>query len=339
MQKTLKPPFQFFGRKDYVAPLVWQFLGDVKVYCEPFGGSLAVLLGRPNYDIHSHYEIVGDINGLIVNCYRAIRAAPRTVAEILDKYNWSECDVIAAVKELKQWAASGNVNKLQASLDYYDARIAALFIGATSYLLSPTPSFTSTTNRYYATNWLLSRKDGQFVVGDDGFVRNIAIRDSLIAIANRLKYVRIFCRDWKETISIAIALARKIQQNIGVFLDPPYLPVNADNLHGDYEQIKALRDDLLQWCIEKGQQNNVRIVLTGYEEYEELAEHGWRVYNFSKQQTSLRNTAKSYDINDQHEFNRFRERIYVSPNCLDPLGFNLDDLPPIKIDVSELTLI
>lgn len=83
----------------------------------------------------------------------------------------------------------------------------------------------------------------------------------------------------------------------------------------------------------------MRIVLTGYEEYEELADYGWRVFNFSKQHSSLRSTAKSNETTDLHEFNRFRERIYASPHCLDPLGFNLDDLPPIKIDVSELTLI
>lgn len=225
MQKPLKPPFQFFGRKDYVAPLVWQFLGDVKIYCEPFGGSLAVLLARPNYDIHSHHEIVGDIDGLIINCYRAIRAAPRTVAEILDRYNWSECDVVAAVKELKQWAASGSVNKLQTSLDYYDARIAALFISAMSFLLSPSPTLHTNTTKYYTTNWLLSRKDGQFAVGNDGFVRNIAIRDNLIAIANRLKHVRMFCRDWKETVHIALAAAKKTRQPVGFFLDPPTYPL------------------------------------------------------------------------------------------------------------------
>ena len=49
-QPDLKAPFPYFGGKSSIADLVWQALGDVKHYLEPFFGSGAILLARPNYD-------------------------------------------------------------------------------------------------------------------------------------------------------------------------------------------------------------------------------------------------------------------------------------------------
>ena len=46
----LTAPFPYFGGKAKVADIVWQALGDVNAYIEPFFGSGAVLLNRPNYD-------------------------------------------------------------------------------------------------------------------------------------------------------------------------------------------------------------------------------------------------------------------------------------------------
>lgn len=43
----MKAPFPWFGGKSRAAHLVWEALGDVANYVEPFAGSLAVLLGRP----------------------------------------------------------------------------------------------------------------------------------------------------------------------------------------------------------------------------------------------------------------------------------------------------
>src|SRR5689334_19180994 len=46
-RNTLKAPFPWFGGKSRVASLVWERFGEVRNYVEPFAGSLAVLLGRP----------------------------------------------------------------------------------------------------------------------------------------------------------------------------------------------------------------------------------------------------------------------------------------------------
>lgn len=43
----MKAPFPWFGGKSRAAPLMLERLGNVPNYVEPFAGSLAVLLNRP----------------------------------------------------------------------------------------------------------------------------------------------------------------------------------------------------------------------------------------------------------------------------------------------------
>ena len=70
----MKAPFPWFGGKSKAAPLVWAALGDVGHYIEPFAGSLAVLLGRPAVG-RRVTETVNDLDGHLVNFWRAIQAA------------------------------------------------------------------------------------------------------------------------------------------------------------------------------------------------------------------------------------------------------------------------
>ena len=50
----MKAPFPYFGGKSKVAGEVWRRFGDVPNYVEPFAGSTAVLLKRP--DRHQWWE-------------------------------------------------------------------------------------------------------------------------------------------------------------------------------------------------------------------------------------------------------------------------------------------
>ena len=89
----MKAPFPWFGGKSRCADIVWARFGDVKNYVEPFFGSGAVLLARPERHSGST-ETVNDIDGYVVNFWRAIQADPETVAEYAD---WPvfECDLHA----------------------------------------------------------------------------------------------------------------------------------------------------------------------------------------------------------------------------------------------------
>lgn len=79
--EVLKCPFPYFGGKSKIAKIVWNRLGDVDNYCEPFCGSAAVLLVRPH---QPRVETINDIDCMVANFWRATQHAPEAVAEHAD---------------------------------------------------------------------------------------------------------------------------------------------------------------------------------------------------------------------------------------------------------------
>ena len=75
------PVGTYFGGKGIVANLIWERLGDVASYVEPFAGSLAVLLVRPHAP---RVESVGDACGFVSNFWRAVKHDAEAVAVWLD---------------------------------------------------------------------------------------------------------------------------------------------------------------------------------------------------------------------------------------------------------------
>ena len=75
---NLRAPFPWFGGKARAASLVWEALGDVANYVEPFAGSAAVLLARPHA---GRCETINDLDGMVSNFWRAVRSQPDAVAE------------------------------------------------------------------------------------------------------------------------------------------------------------------------------------------------------------------------------------------------------------------
>ena len=114
----LKAPFPYYGGKSRWAAEVWQRLGDVTVYVEPFAGSLAVLLAGPEHQ----REIVCDTNGFICNFWRAIAADPHAVAAHAD-YPTIHQDLTARHGWLMRWGAE-HAEHLSEDAEWYDARAA-----------------------------------------------------------------------------------------------------------------------------------------------------------------------------------------------------------------------
>ena len=122
----LKAPFPYAGGKSKVADYVWSRLGDVDNYCEPFAGSLAVLLRRPAEHFANGYrvETVNDVNHYLVNFWRAVREAPDAVAEHAD-WPVTEADLHARHRWLvKSDYAEGWRNRMATDPEHYDAKIA-----------------------------------------------------------------------------------------------------------------------------------------------------------------------------------------------------------------------
>ena len=91
-------PVTYFGGKSKVAARVWQALGQPKHYIEPFFGSGAVLLARPDYE-PSMIETVNDKDGYICNVWRALRDDPDEVAKWCD-WPVNHADLMARRKAL-----------------------------------------------------------------------------------------------------------------------------------------------------------------------------------------------------------------------------------------------
>ncbi len=115
-----KTPWPWFGGKSDAAPDVWQALGDVDHYAEPFAGSLAVLMRRPHEANRSyHSETVNDIDGLLVNAWRSMQLSPDAMA---DAASWpvSEADLHARHLALVAWKADRNLELLMADPTWHD---------------------------------------------------------------------------------------------------------------------------------------------------------------------------------------------------------------------------
>ena len=95
----MRTPFPYFGGKNYIAPAIWQRLGDPNYYFEPFAGALGNLLGRPTPGKH---EYVGDTDCLITNFFRAARYGDYRELARLAEWPTSQLDLEARTKWLKR---------------------------------------------------------------------------------------------------------------------------------------------------------------------------------------------------------------------------------------------
>jgi hypothetical protein len=118
----IKCPFPWFGGKARVADLVWSRLGDVANYVEPFFGGGAVLLNRPHAP---RIETINDLDCMVGNFWRAVRANPIAVARYADN-PVNEADQNAR----NLWISSQEAfrERMHTDPEYFDARIAGWWV-------------------------------------------------------------------------------------------------------------------------------------------------------------------------------------------------------------------
>lgn len=125
----LKAPFPYFGGKSQVSDLVWNRLGDVYNYVEPFAGSLAVMLARPH---EPRIETVNDANCFLANFWRALKNDPDGVAE------WADYPVIHAdLTARHKWLVNNEEFKARMfdDPDYFDSKVAGWWVwGASAWI-------------------------------------------------------------------------------------------------------------------------------------------------------------------------------------------------------------
>lgn len=296
-----KAPFPWFGGKSRAAPEVWAALGDVRSYVEPFAGSLAVLLGRP--EGWSGSETVNDFDGMIVNFWRAVAAEPDAVEHWHD---WPVMELDLTARHLWLVARKEALRaKLEADPDYYDAKIAGWWVwGLCGWI---------------GSGWCSGKgpwtTDGERVTNGNagqGVHRKLPRQGNAIAeasthaaLAARLRGVRVACGDWSRVCTPSAARgACGPGASIGVFLDPPYPEGSMDDYGA--RDVAGLWRDVCDWARENS--TNYRIVLAGYDGTFDPPE-GWT----SRKWKATKGYAAQGDGANE---NRRRETLWCSPACV-----------------------
>ena len=94
----LSAPMPWYGGKGRWAEEIWDRLGDVGVYAEPFAGSIGVLLASQPHP----REIVCDTDGMVCNLWRAVQSQPQETARWAD-YPTIQQDLMARRYWLRAW--------------------------------------------------------------------------------------------------------------------------------------------------------------------------------------------------------------------------------------------
>jgi hypothetical protein len=308
---TLQAPFPWFGGKSRVAPLVWERFGDVQNYVEPFFGTGAVLLARPNYD--GQTETINDADGFVANAWRSIKLRPEETAEHAD---WPSNENDLTARHI--WLVGKRAEltaRLEGDPEYCDPKIAGWWIwGACCWIGSGWCSGSGP--------W--GSVDGQLVhLGDAGRGVNrqlvhlrsagMGVNRKLVHLGNwfselsdRLRNVRVACGDWSRVCGPSPLMIRTVS-SIGVFLDPPYSQdERADVYSCEMPSAVAVRD----YAVETAREwSHVRVALCGYEG-EHVMPEDWECVPWK--------TAGGYGTQGEGRGreNADRERIWFSPSCL-----------------------
>lgn len=319
----MRAPFVWFGGKSRVAHLIWDALGDVEHYVEPFFGSGAVLLARPH---PARCETVNDADGLLANFWRAVSADPDAVAHHA-AHPVNEADLHARHLWLVN-AKDGITERLMADPDWFDAKAAGWWVWGINCWIGG--GFCSGDGPWMNVDGVFTKRDtgqgvnrklprlsatGQGVnrqlphLGDTGrgVNRQQFLSEWFRDLRERLHDTRVACGDWSRVCGPSVL--RSAGGVTGVFLDPPYDLTMRANVYANESGCAA---DVLRWCAANGSNPALRIVLAGYDgEHNDLQALGWRVREWS--------AAGGYGAGrgGRGEENATKERLWFSPHCID----------------------
>ena len=315
----LQAPFVWFGGKSRAATLIWDRLGDVDNYVEPFFGSGAVLLGRPRV---TGTETVNDLDGYLANFWRATQHDPDAVAMWADN-PVNENDLHARHVWLLQRSET-----LQASLEgdpeYFDARVAgwwvwgmACWIGS-GFCSGKGPWWVNESKqlvRRDADSIGVNRKRVHLSNAGKGVKRGVDLRAWFTALRDRLRDVRVCSGDWSRVCGDSVTIRHSVT---GIVLDPPY----ADTAGRDSDIYRidstSVAHDVREWALAHGDHPLLRIALCGYDGEHQMPD-SWACVPWK--------AAGGYGAhgNGRGRDNAARERIWFSPACdTSPLFRHMD---------------
>lgn len=316
---ALKAPFPYFGGKSTVAPIVWERFGQVRNYVEPFFGSGAMLLSRPDFDADTPpVETVNDKDGFVANFWRALQADPEAVAHHAD-WPVNENDLHAR----HAWLV-GQRDSMQARLegdpDWFDVKVAGWWCwGMCCWIGS---GFCSGAGPWRVVDGQLVHLGtaGQGInrqrvhLGNaQGINRQLVhlgdgIKEWMEALAVRMARVRVCCGDWGRVCGPTPTIKQGLT---AVFLDPPY-SIEAGRNNDLYRcESGDVAHAVREWAIEWGDNPKMRIALCGYDGEHDLPD-GWECFEWKAR------GGYANEGDNAGRANAKRERIWFSPHCLNP---------------------
>jgi hypothetical protein len=328
----MKAPFPYFGGKSRVAQEVWQRFGAVRNYVEPFAGSAAMLLARPQpFD---GVETINDADGLVSNFWRSMTVAPEEVAF------WAEWPVNEAdlhARHLWLVRRTDLTSRLMADPEWCDPKAAGWWVwGACAWIgtgwCSGNGSWTEVNGEFVKIEDAgqgINRQLPHLGNAGQGINRQLPHLGNagrginrqlphlgnagkawahLQPIAARLRHVRVACGDWRRVCSPAVTY-KMIGGNdtlTGLFLDPPYPEGEVDYNAGSRETFQEVN----AWCAANGDNPLLRIAVCGYEsDHVNLEALGWTAHNWKANGGYGSRTAQGLE-------NSKRETVWFSPHCL-----------------------
>lgn len=306
----MSAPFPYFGGRSNVAHVVWKGLGDTANYVEPFCGSAATLLARPQ-PAAPRIETINDSDGYVVNLWRAMHHAPDEVVQWCD---WPVSEIDLGTRH--RWLTDTNEDLragLNSSPEWFDVQTAGWWLWGVSVWFGkgwcngvgrghlPRISGSSHGSGVHKSLKCLPNIEGMII--DD---RRLVLRVWFEALARRLRNVRIVYGDWLRVCSPA---ATKSTSMTGMFFDPPY---SGDTLRPTrlYAQDSTtVAHDVRRWCLEHGDNPRMRIVLAGRQDEHPMPE-SWFRYEFAGSVTMAKNSNSACIAAAQ------LQRLWFSPHCL-----------------------
>ena len=322
-----RAPFPYFGAKSRVAATAWAAFGEVKNYVEPFAGSLAVLLARPQP--FRGPETVNDKCGFIANFWRSVSADPDAVAYYAD-WPVSEIDLEARhgwlvnrSEKLREWLADP---------DWFDAKIAGWWCwGACAWI---GPGWCEGRGPWESNGASITKRVGGVGINRGlphlsagvGINRGLPhlsagrgvnrqlphlsagrgdfIRSWFDVLHARLRDVRVACGDWSRVVTPSVTTRHGLT---AVFLDPPYAEGEQQYAAGGTGT--DLSADVRKWCVENASDQKLRIILCGHAgEHDELESIGWRRVSANARKGYAR-TAEAVARSDS-------DSLWLSPTCV-----------------------
>ena len=320
MTTELKAPFPYFGGKSRIAEQVWTLFGDVKNYIEPFAGSAAVLLARPQG--FKGPETLNDFSCFVVNAWRAIRDNPEALAERLVG---PVCEVNTEAEHAALMRSGEGLRDRLGDPGYSDLALAAYWIrGANEWIGSGWAGGEGPWSWSRATGW--QKRDRQLPhlgdagkginrqlphLGDAGtgqYEQRVEwVTSWLCALRDRLCEVRIACGDFERVLGDSSTTKHGLT---GVFLDPPY-----DGTEYVYGTKVPVSERVFDWCLESTKTPLLRIVLAGRgTEHDTLLRHGWGKSVWTTNRGYSKDTNKG----------RNEETLWYSPSCVTANGADTD---------------